>query len=57
MPHEVFISYARSASTGEAQALAVKLGELAFVDTDAINDGNQFPAHLESAGICASRSG
>ena len=43
MPHEVFISYARNASAAEAQALAAKLGELAFLDTDAIDYGDRFP--------------
>jgi hypothetical protein len=46
MPQEVFISYARNASAAEAQALAAKLGELAFLDTDAIDYGDRFPLHL-----------
>src|SRR5260370_4333512 len=54
MPHEVFISYARSASAGHAQALAAKLGEVAFLDTEAIDDGDQFPPRLLN-GLLGSR--
>jgi hypothetical protein len=39
----VFISYAHSASAPDALALADKLGHLAFLDTDAIDDGEAFP--------------
>jgi TIR domain len=46
MPRPVFISYSRSASTPQAQALAATLGDLAFLDTSAIDDGDQFPEHL-----------
>src|SRR6266700_2733162 len=46
MPHEVFISYARNASAAHAQALAAKLGEVAFLDTEAIDNGDQFPPRL-----------
>ena len=46
MSRPVFISYARSSNAGHAQALAECLGELAFFDTDAIEDGDRFPEHL-----------
>ena len=46
MSHEVFISYARNASAAHAQALAAKLGEMAFLDTEVIDDGDQFPPRL-----------
>jgi tetratricopeptide (TPR) repeat protein len=46
MSHPVFISYAHGASAGDAQALAAKLGELAFLDTDDIIDGARFPPRL-----------
>src|ERR1022692_2487401 len=46
MPHPVFISYARQANRTHAQALAAKLGDLAFLDTTAIDDGDHFPHHL-----------
>jgi TIR domain len=45
----VFISYARSASAAEAQALADRLGDLAFLDTDDIDDGGDFPHRLLDA--------
>jgi tetratricopeptide (TPR) repeat protein len=46
MPHPVFISYSRWRSVADAQALAAKLGDLAFLDISAIDDGDQFPQHL-----------
>ena len=46
MAHPIFISYARIASAAEAEALAERLGELAFLDTGAIDDGDEFPARL-----------
>ena len=46
MSHQVFISYARSASAAHAQALAGALGDLAFLDTGAIADGEPFPQRL-----------
>jgi tetratricopeptide (TPR) repeat protein len=46
MGHAVFISYARSTSARDAQVLATKLGEAAFLDTEAIDDGDQFPPRL-----------
>ena len=46
MSRPVFISYARSASAAEARALADRLGDLAFIDTDDIEDGDNFPRHL-----------
>jgi tetratricopeptide (TPR) repeat protein len=46
MSRPVFISYARSSNAAHAQALAECLGELAFFDTDAIEDGDRFPEHL-----------
>src|ERR1022692_1168354 len=46
MPHPVFISYARQANRTHAQALAAKLGDLAFLDTTALDDGDHFPHHL-----------
>lgn len=46
MSRPVFISYARRASVADAQALAAKLGGLAFLDTTGIDDGDQFPQRL-----------
>ena len=46
MPRPVFISYARQASATHAEALAAKLGDLAFLDTTAIDDGDHFPQRL-----------
>ena len=46
MAHEVFISYARAASAGHARALAERLGDLAFFDTEDIKDGDPFPQRL-----------
>lgn len=54
MDRSVFISYARSASAPEAQALAKALGGLAFIDTTDIPDGDSFPPHLLKA-LLASR--
>ncbi|HEV3333194.1 MAG TPA: toll/interleukin-1 receptor domain-containing protein [Bryobacteraceae bacterium] len=42
----VFISYSRDASSTDAQALVARLGDLAFLDTGAIDDGDQFPQRL-----------
>lgn len=42
----VFISYSRDASAAHAQALAARLGDLAFLDTGAIDDADQFPQRL-----------
>jgi hypothetical protein len=42
----VFISYARIANIAQAQALKAKLGELAFLDTTQIDDGDPFPQRL-----------
>src|ERR1039458_1184370 len=49
MPPPVFISYSRGASTPHAQALAARLGDLAFLDTSAIDDGDHFPERLLDA--------
>src|ERR1035441_6599935 len=46
MPSPVFISYSRRASATHAAALAAKLGDLAFLDTTAIDDGDDFPQRL-----------
>jgi len=46
MPRPVFISYVRSASAADAQALANRLGHLAFLDTETIDDGDHFPQRL-----------
>src|SRR5207244_3593014 len=46
MSRPVFISYSRGASATHAQALAARLGDLAFLDTGAIDDGDQFPQRL-----------
>jgi hypothetical protein len=46
MSQPVFISYARSASSVDAEALADRLGKLAFFDTVAIDDGDHFPQRL-----------
>jgi tetratricopeptide (TPR) repeat protein len=46
MSSPVFISYARSASAAEAQSFADRLGDLAFLDTDDIEDGDDFPQRL-----------
>ncbi len=46
MPRPVFISYAHNDSAAQAQALADRLGELAFLDTEAIEDGEEFPSRL-----------
>src|ERR1039457_3018508 len=49
MPPPVFISYSRGASAPHAQALAARLGDLAFLDTSAIDDGDHFPERLLNA--------
>ena len=49
MPPPVFISYSRGASAPHARALAAGLGDLAFLDTAAIDDGDQFPERLLDA--------
>src|ERR1035438_6915410 len=46
MFHPVFISYARNASAQHARALADRLGDLSFLDTSEIDDGDQFPQRL-----------
>lgn len=46
MSRPVFISYARSASAADARALADQLEDLAFLDTDVIDDGDHFPQRL-----------
>ena len=46
MPSPVFISYARGASLAHAQALKNALGDLAFLDTVAIKDGEDFPDRI-----------
>src|SRR6185295_14043593 len=46
MSRPVFISYSREASAVHAQALAARLGDLAFFDTAAIDDGAAFPQRL-----------
>jgi TIR domain len=46
MPRQVFVSYSRSASATHAQSLAARLGDLAFLDTGAIDDGDRFPQRL-----------
>jgi hypothetical protein len=42
MSRPVFISYSRGASAAHAQALAARLGDPAFLDTGAIDDGTSF---------------
>ena len=42
----VFISYCRDASAEHAKALAARLSDQAFLDTQAIEDGGDFPQHL-----------
>jgi hypothetical protein len=54
MSHPVFISYSRTASTPHAEALATKPGDLAFLDTTAIDDGAPFPPHILDAILDAS---
>ena len=46
MHSAVFISYARGASLAHAQALKAALGDLAFLDTSGIDDGDQFQQQL-----------
>ena len=47
-PHPVFISYSRSASATDAQALANRLGDLVRLDTT-IDEGDHFPQFLLDA--------
>jgi tetratricopeptide (TPR) repeat protein len=49
MTPPVFISYARIASAPHAANLAESLGNLAFLDTSNIDDGDYFPNHLLEA--------
>lgn len=52
MNHSVFISYARSASSGEAERLHQAVGGgkgLAFLDTSGIAPGEGFPRVLAEA--------
>src|ERR1039457_7654242 len=46
MSQPVFLSYARNASAAHARALAQRLGNLAFLDTDAIDDVDHSPQRL-----------
>jgi TIR domain len=46
MSPPVFISYSREASDADAKALAARLDDPAFFDTDAIDDGALFPQCL-----------
>ena len=45
----VFLSYARAESATHARALEFLLGDLAFLDTSTIDDGEQFPDRLVEA--------
>jgi tetratricopeptide (TPR) repeat protein len=47
-PHPVFISYSRSASAADAQALASRLGDLVRLDTT-VDEGDHFPQFLLDA--------
>lgn len=49
MTRPVFISYARTTSRRNAEALHRELGELAFFDTSDIEAGEQFPKELVDA--------
>src|SRR5687768_13941800 len=49
MSAPVFLSYARSASCGHAQALQSVLGESAFLDTTDLDLGEPIPAGLANA--------
>ena len=49
MSHPVFISYTRTTSRQQAEALHRELGELAFFDTSDIETGEQFPEELVNA--------
>jgi tetratricopeptide (TPR) repeat protein len=49
MSRPVFISYSRGTSAPHARALAESLGDLVFLDTSGIDDGDQFPQHLLEA--------
>ena len=54
MSQPVFISYARGDSASYAQALAASLNGQAFLDTESIDDGDDFPQRLLDA-LLASR--
>jgi hypothetical protein len=54
MAHRVFISYARSANRAHAVALKEKLGDLAFLDVDDIENGDQFTQVMIDALLDAS---
>ncbi|MBV8115581.1 MAG: toll/interleukin-1 receptor domain-containing protein [Silvibacterium sp.] len=54
MSQPVFISYARGDSASHAQALANVLNGQAFLDTESIDDGDDFPQRLLDA-LLASR--
>jgi len=49
MSQPVFISYARGDSAAHAQALAASLQGQAFLDTESIDDGDDFPQRLLDA--------
>jgi hypothetical protein len=49
MARRVFISYARTSSLPQATALAERLGDEAFLDTNEIADGEEFPSGLIEA--------
>ena len=49
MRPDVFISYAHDAGSAEANALALTLGEAAFLDETTIEDGEEFPPRLIEA--------
>ena len=49
----IFISYARGDSAGNAQALAGALNGEAFLDTESIDDGDDFPQQLLDALLAA----
>ena len=54
MSQPVFISYARADSAVQAQTLAAALNGQAFLDTESIDDGDDFPQRLLDA-LLASR--
>lgn len=45
----VFISYSQRASRVDASALAARLGNLAFFDSEAVEDGDEFPRSIFDA--------
>jgi tetratricopeptide (TPR) repeat protein len=53
MSYPVFISYARSVSTNRARALADKLAGQSFLDTDAVEYGEEFPPLILQALLAA----